>query len=86
MEDVDDDLQVIEHNPLAGRKSIDRRRPNGVIFLETRLNFVRDRLELRFRPARAEHEEIGEGGNFTQVDDDDVFRLLISGELCAKYR
>jgi hypothetical protein len=86
MEDVGDDLQVIEHNPLAGRKSINRCRPNGVIFPKARLNFVRDRLELRFGAARADHEEIGEGGNFTQVDDDDVFRLFVGGELCAKYR
>ncbi len=32
MEDVHDDLQVIEHDPLARRETIDRRRACRVIF------------------------------------------------------
>jgi hypothetical protein len=31
MEDMDDHLQIIEHDPLAGRKSVDRGRANTVI-------------------------------------------------------
>ena len=47
MKNVDNDLQIIEHDPLAGRKPIDRYGSNGMILSQTRFNFVRDRFQLR---------------------------------------
>ncbi len=47
MKNVDDDLQVIEHNPLAGRKSVNRHGPNRMILFQARFDFIGDRLELR---------------------------------------
>ena len=42
MKNVDNDLQVIEHDPLAGWKPINRYGANGMILSQTRFNFVRD--------------------------------------------
>jgi hypothetical protein len=33
VKDMHNHLQIIEHHPLAGRKSVNRRRPNMVVFL-----------------------------------------------------
>jgi hypothetical protein len=54
-----------------------------VIFLQSRFDFVRDRFELRLRAGRTDHEEIGEAGNAGKIEDDDVFGLLVRGELGA---
>ena len=83
MEDVDNYFEIIEHDPLARRKSVDRHRSNLVIFLQACLDLARDRFQLRFRRRRADHEEIGEGGDAAQVQDDDVFRFFIGSELGA---
>jgi hypothetical protein len=42
VKNVDNDLQVIEHDPLACGKPVDRHGPHGMIFSQTRLNFVCD--------------------------------------------
>ena len=83
MEDVDHDLEIIEHDPLARRKTIDRGRAQAVIFLQSRFNFVRDRFELRFRSHRTNDEKIGETGNAGQIENDDVFGLFVRGKLGA---
>ena len=38
---------------------------------------------MRLGCARANDEEIGEGGNAAQIDDDNVFSLFVRGELGA---
>ncbi len=42
MKDVDNDLQVIQHDPLAGGKPVNRHRSNGMILSQAGLNFVCD--------------------------------------------
>jgi hypothetical protein len=44
VEDVHYHLQIIEHDPLTGGESVDCDRARGVIFLQARFNFIRDRL------------------------------------------
>ena len=34
MENMDEHLQIIEHNPLAGRKTVDRRGASAVLFFQ----------------------------------------------------
>ncbi len=83
MEDVHDHLEVIENDPLARGKSIDGDGPNSVVFPESRLNLVRDRLELRLRSCGTDYEEIGEARNAAKIQNDDFFRLLVRGKLGA---
>ena len=83
MEDVHDRLEVIENDPLAGGKSIDGDGPNGVVFSESRLNLVRDRLELRLRGCGTDYKEIGEARNCAKIQNEDFFRLLVGGEFRA---
>ncbi len=86
MEDVHDHLQVIEHDPLADRKTIHRRRAHLVIFAQPRFDLARDRFQVRLRSSRADDEEIRESGNPAQIEHHDVFRLFVSRELGAGYR
>jgi hypothetical protein len=44
MKDVDNDLQIIEHDPLADWKSVNRHGSNGMVLSQTRFNFVCDRF------------------------------------------
>jgi hypothetical protein len=77
MKDVDHHLQVIEHDPLARRKSIDRHRPDFMFLLEARLNLARNRFQLRFGSGRTDDKKIGKTRNATQIPDNNVFGLLI---------
>ena len=67
MEDVDHHLQIIEHDPLAGRETVNRDRANGVIFAQSRFDFICDRFELRLGGGRANDEEIGESRDRAQI-------------------
>jgi hypothetical protein len=86
MKNVHHHLQIIEHDPLAGRKSINRHRFCRVLFFQLAFNFIRDRLQLRLGGSRADHKKIGEGRNPAQVQDNDVFRLFVRGEFSAGCR
>jgi len=77
MKNVDNDLQIIEHDPLACGKPVNRHRPDGMILSQTRFNFACDCFQLRLGRSRANHEKIRERRDRTQVKDDDVFRLFV---------
>lgn len=83
MENVDDHLQVIEHNPLARRETVHRDRANSMILLKSRFNLAGDGFELWLGAGRADDEEIREGGDFSKIQNDDVFRLFVRGEFGA---
>jgi hypothetical protein len=85
MKDVDNDLQVIEHDPLAGGKPVNRHGSNGMVLSQTRFNLICDCLELGLRRSRTNHEKIRERRNRAQVQDDDVFRLFVRGEFGAGF-
>jgi len=85
MKYVDDHLQVIEHNPLAGRETVNCHRSNRMILSQSRFNFICDCFELRLRRGRADHEEIRERRDRAQIQDDDVLRLFVRGELRAGF-
>jgi hypothetical protein len=77
MKDVDNDLQIIEYDPLTGRKPVNRHGSNRMVLSQTRFYFIRDCFELRLRRSRANHEKISERRNRAQVEDDNLFRLFI---------
>ena len=83
---MDDHLQVIEHDPMAGGKAVDRRRAYAVIFPQPRLDFAGNRFQVRFRRPRADDKEIRKGRNFAQIKDYDAFRLFVGGELRTGFR
>jgi len=85
MEDMDDHLQIIEHDPLAGRKSVDRGRANTVMLFQLRLDLARNRFQMRLGSSRTNNKEIGEGGNPAQIHDNDLFCFLVGSELGAEF-
>jgi hypothetical protein len=85
MKDVHDDLHVIDHDPLTRGKSVDGNRADAVISLQAAFDFARDCLEVRFRRSGADHEKIGEGRDALEIEDDDLFRLFVRGQLGASF-
>src|SRR6266705_2873150 len=65
-----DYLQVVVHDPLAGRETVNCHRPNRMILSQSRFNFICDRFKLRLGRDRADHEEIGERRDRAQIQDD----------------
>ncbi len=63
MKNVDDYLQIIEHHPLAGGKSVNCHRSQRILLAQVCLNFVGNRFELRFGRARADHEKVRKARN-----------------------
>ena len=85
MKHVDNYLQVIEHDPLAGWEAVNCHRSNRMILSQLRFNFICYRFKLRLRRGRADHEEIGERRDRAQIQDDDVLRLFVRGEFRAGF-
>ncbi len=85
MKHVHDHLEVIEHDPLAGREAVHGRWPYLVIFAQTPFDLTGDRLQMRFRRARAYDEVIGESRNLAQIEDRDLFRFLVRSEFGAGF-
>jgi hypothetical protein len=83
MEDVDNDFEIVEHDPLARRKTVDRGGPHLMIVPQSGLDLTGDRFQLRLRRCRANDEEIGEAGDAGQIEHDDVFGFLVRGKLGA---
>ena len=83
MKYVDDDLEIIENDPLARRKPINGSSGNPMIFFEPRFDFAGDRFQMRLRCRRTDHEEIGERGDFTKIENNNLFRFLVRREIGA---
>jgi len=78
-----DYLHVIEHYPLARRKSVDRDWPQAVIGFELPLDFACNGLQVRFRRAGANYEKIGKSRDPLEIEDDNLLRLFIRREVSA---
>jgi hypothetical protein len=85
MEDVDDDLHVIEHDPLAGWESIDRDGAKAMIGFQASFDFARDGLQVRLGSAGADHKKIGEGRDAPEIEDHDLLRFLVGREVSAGF-
>jgi len=83
MKNVDNNLQEVEHHPLAGGKSINRYRPNRMVLSQSCFDFVCDRFQLRLGAAGADHKKIRERRDVAQIQHNDVFRLFVRGEVRA---
>jgi hypothetical protein len=83
VKDVDNHLQVVEHHPLAGRKSVDRYWSKRMVFTQARFDFVCNRFQLRLRRAGANHKKIRKRRDIAQVQYNDVLGLFVRGEFRA---
>jgi hypothetical protein len=77
MKNVHNHPQVIEYDPLAGRKPIHRHGFDLVILSQARLDLARDRFQVGLGRSRADDKEIGEGRDSAQIQDNDLFRLFV---------
>lgn len=86
MKNVHDDLQVIEDDPLARWKAIDRSGAGVMIFLQFRFHLSSNRLQMRLGSPRTNNKEISECGNSAQIEDRNVLRFFVRGEFGADAR
>ena len=85
MEDVDDNLHVIEHDPLARWETVYRDGAHAMVVLQPPLHLARDRFQMRLGRARADDEVIGEGRDSLEIEDNDVLRLFVRREIGAGF-
>ena len=92
-EDVNNDVDVVEQNPLGLATAFDRGRVEPELFLEAHLNLVGDGYDLKFIGCGGDEEEVGEariGG--VEFEDAGVFAFFVfaggysSEELAAGFR
>jgi hypothetical protein len=76
---VEDDVEVVDEDPVALPLAFDRARPHPLL-LEPLAHLVDDRLRLPWIASAAQHEEVGVDGDRPQVEDNDVLRQLLLGE------
>lgn len=77
MENVDYHFEVIQDDPLACRKAVDRGRTTLMVVAHARFDFIGNGFELRLGTGRANDKEIGEAGDAGKIQNDDVFGLFI---------
>ena len=80
---MNDDLQVIEHDPLAGGETVHRDGADIMVGFETVFDLPGDGFEVRLRSSRTNDEEISEARNPLEIEDDNVFRLFVRCEVGA---
>ena len=83
---MDDDLQVIEHDPLARGKSVHGNSPDAVLVSQPFLDLARDRFQMRLGSSRANDEVIREARDSLKIEDDDVFGFLVVRVTGAGFR
>ena len=86
VEDVDDDIRVIDDDPVAHRVAVHRRGRDAVLFFQPLLDLARDGLEVRLRGAAANHEEIREVRYAAQIERNHILGLFIRGQFRAARR
>lgn len=84
MENVDDHIRKIRHDPLAQREAVDPRRADVVLFAQTIFQLAHERLQMRLRVSRADDEKIREAGQATHVERHDFVRFFIGEDFGAQ--
>ncbi len=84
VEDMDDHVRVIGHDPLAEREAVDGHRCDAVLILEAVVQIACDRFQMRFGSAGTKDEEIREVRNSAQVDGDDVEGFFVGDDRGAE--
>jgi hypothetical protein len=84
--DMNDHVEVIEDNPIGIDAAVGAARADVLVFFEMFLDFVNDGAQVGFAGAGANHEIIGDAGDFSQVEDNDVFCLSVICQIPAEQR
>ena len=85
MKNVHDHLQIIEHHPLAGGKSVNRHGPQRMILSQSRFNFACDRFSCGSDVPEQITKKSVKRRDPAQIQDDNVFRLFVRGEFSAGF-
>jgi len=82
--DVDDDIEEVEDDPIGLECAVDGARPDVMLDAETIADFLDDGAQVRLAGAGSEDEEVGDGGEITHVEDDEILRFFIISEFAAE--
>ncbi len=84
MEDVDENVVEVHHNPAAGWIAIAVERADAFI-AKTAGDFVGNRFEMRLGRAAANEKEVGHIRDAAHVQNHGVLGLLVEGDVAAKF-
>ena len=84
MEDVDDHVVEIDHDPATHREPVMMLRPHPGITAATR-DLIGDRLEVWFGVPGTDEKIIGDRRCLANVEDHHIVALLIEGCIPAKF-
>ena len=76
LEDVDNHAVVIEHDPLAGGKTVGVGGETQIV-AQFFADFAADGFEVRVAGAGADDKKVREAGNFAQIENADIFGLFV---------
>ena len=77
---MQDDVEVVDDDPRALRRAVDRVGQDPVVALQAGIHLVLDRLRLPRVLPGADDEEVRVDAHGPHVEDEDVFRQLALGE------
>jgi hypothetical protein len=83
-EHVDDEINVIHEDPLGAAPAFDVVGADVEVLGQALLDGVGDGQDLPLRRTVADHEEVGEIAEVSEVEDDDILGLLVPGGLDAR--
>ncbi len=78
VEDVDDDVGDVQNDPPAGGITVVVAGANPFL-AKSAGDFFTDGFQVRLRVAGADDQVIGDGRDFADVEDDDLFGLFVLG-------
>ena len=84
MENVDDHIRIIRHDPLTQREAVDARRANVVLLAQPILQFAHERLQMRLRVSRADDEKVREAGEAAHVERHEIFPFFVGEDFSAE--
>lgn len=80
VENVDDHVGVIGHDPLTHGEAVDRHRAHAVVLFQAFLELVDDCLEVRLGRARADDKVVRETRDAAEVERDDVLSFFVRND------
>jgi len=82
--EVDEERSVIEHDPVAGRGTLERARMKAMRFFHLPFHGSGQRLELRRGTRGADEEEIGKCAEIAKIENDRRDRFSFQSDVSAK--
>jgi hypothetical protein len=86
VENVDEHVGIVHHQPLADERAFGSQRGDAGLFSYPFTDSVHDRLQMRLRRSRTDHEKVRKRRNPAQIENHNVLSLFVLCQPDAKTR